>query len=194
MTHTKQISALCLSRRTFIASAGATLLAGSLPAFAAPQLRLDGLYEESWLVKTTGDLGKDFAAAATSKKNFAIAWEMRGCPWCKRLHMENFARPDIAAYMQDNFALLQLNIRGSRELTDFDGAKLPEESLSLKYNVMSTPAIQFFKPSDAARGRELGRIGYLKPDDFLAMLRFVREKGYEKQSFEDWVKSHKNPA
>ena len=119
---------------------------------------------------------------------------MRGCAWCKLLHMENFAREDIASYLPANFSLLQLNLRGKRELTDFDGEKLTEEDLSYKLGVNSTPTFQFFRPTDAAAGQELGRAGYLKPEEFLSLLRFIREKGYEKGSYEDWARSHKNPA
>ena len=31
--------------------------------------------------------------------------------------------------------------------------------------------------------------GYLRPDDFLAMFRYVREKAYESKSFRDFVKA-----
>jgi thioredoxin-related protein len=31
--------------------------------------------------------------------------------------------------------------------------------------------------------------GYLRPDDFLAMFRYVREKAYEGKSFRDYLKS-----
>ena len=38
--------------------------------------------------------------------------------------------------------------------------------------------------------REVARApGYLRPDDFLAFFRFVREKAYEKGSFRDFLKS-----
>ncbi len=186
-----------LSRRLFLATGTAALLAPRLPAAAgavAPQLRLDGLYDELWLLKPSFDLGKDFAAVTKSGKNFAIMWEMRGCPWCKRLHLENFARANIASYVQDNFGLLQMSLRGQTEVKDFDGEKLTEESLSLKHDVNATPTFQFFKPSDASFGGELGRVGYVEPDNFLLALRFVRERGYETSNFEDWAKSHKAPA
>ncbi len=191
MTHIGKKSPALLSRRTFVA-AGASFIGGIASAYALPKLDPDGLYSEPWLTKTSGNLSTDFADAAKSAKNFVLLWEMRGCGWCKRLHIENFAQPGIAAYLQANFALIQLNLRGKRELIDFDGAKLTEEGLSYKLDVSSTPTFQFFKPSDAAAHEELGRVGYVKPEDFLSMLRFIREKGYETGSFEDWVKSHKN--
>jgi thioredoxin-related protein len=193
MTRASRKSPALLSRRAFVA-AGASILAGLPGAYASPRLDLDGLYNEPWLAKTSGSLSTDFAEAARSGKNFALVWEMRGCAWCKLLHMENFAREDIASYLQANFSLLQLNLRGKRELTDFGGEKLTEEDLSYKLGVNSTPTFQFFRPTDAAAGQELGRAGYLKPEEFLGLLRFIREKGYEKGSYEDWARGRKNPA
>ena len=31
--------------------------------------------------------------------------------------------------------------------------------------------------------------GYMRPDDFLALFRFVREKAYESKTFRDFLKS-----
>ena len=37
---------------------------------------------------------------------------------------------------------------------------------------------------------QIGRApGYFRPDDFLAMFRFVREKAYETKSFRDFLKA-----
>jgi thioredoxin-related protein len=193
MTDIGKKSFSLLSRRTFLAG-GASFLGGAASAYALPKLDPDGLYSEPWLTKTSGNLNVDFQDAAKSAKNFVLLWEMRGCGWCKRLHMENFAREDTAAYLQANFSLIQLNLRGKREIADFDGARLTEEGLSYKFDVNSTPTLQFFKPSDSGAHEELARIGYVKPEDFLPMLRFIREKGYEQGSYEDWLKSRKNPG
>lgn len=189
----KAITDSIVSRRSLLAGAGASLLL-PLAANAEPHLEMDGLYSEPWLPKPSGALGRDFAEAAKLGKNLAVLWEMRGCPWCKRLHMENFARDDIAHYLQANFHLLQLNLRGTKKLSDFDGEQLTEEELSYKSGINSTPTFQFFKPADAAKPEELGRIGFVQADDFLSLLRFVREKGYEKGSFDEWSLTHKNPA
>lgn len=190
MTMLSPLTERAVSRRRLLGGALAAAALGPLCAKAAPRPGFDGLYEEPWLFKSSSDLSKDLAEAAKAKKQFMIIWEARGCPWCKLLHTENFARPDIANYIQENFSVLQLNLTGSREIADFDGEKAPELVLAMKYGVNSTPTIQFFRASDAARGQELGRIGYLKPDDFLLMMRFVREKGYEDGPFEAWAKAH----
>ncbi len=174
-----RLRSLHLSRRALVGLSGAYLAAGVLPANAAPPARADGMYDEPWFLKSTHDLSKDFAAAAAANKSFAIVWEMPSCGWCKLLHVVNFARQDIASYASQNFGFIQLNMTGGRPYVDFDGEKLPERSLALKYGVGSTPTIQFFVPGGAEGPREVGRLAYREPDGFLYMLRFVREKRYQ---------------
>ena len=168
-------------------------LAGQ-PARAAAVLTDDGLYRQPWFLESFLELGDDLDGAANGGKRFAIMWELRGCPYCNETHLVNFARPDIEEYIKANFEILQLNIIGSRKVKDFDGSEISEKALAAKYGVRFTPTIQFFP--EVARGsgrqppekREVARApGYLRPDDFLALFRFVREKGYETKSFRDYL-------
>jgi thioredoxin-related protein len=148
----------------------------------------------------TGSIGlalpDDLDAAGKENKRFAVMWELKGCPYCKETHFVNFAQPRISDYVKTNFEVLQLNIIGSRKVTDFDGTEMSEKELAAKYAVRFTPTVQFFgeragtlKALPPAK-REVARApGYLRPDDFLAMFRYVREKAYESKSFRDFVKS-----
>ena len=185
------------TRRNLIA--GSAALAASLVApraRAAPVLTEDGLYKQPWFLESFLELPDDLQGAANLGKRFAIMWELRGCPYCKETHLVNFADPKIEDYIRANFEVLQLNIIGSRKVTDFDGAEISEKALAAKYGVRFTPTFQFFPESSAALGekapdkREVARApGYLLPDDFLAMFRFVREKGYETKSFRDYLRA-----
>ena len=74
-------------------------------------------------------------------------WELKGCPYCKETHFVNFAQPRISDYIHDNFEVLQLNIIGSRKVTDFDGKEIGEKELAAKYGVRFTPTFQFFRES-----------------------------------------------
>ena len=135
------------------------------------------------------ELADDLAEATQKKKRFAVIWELRGCPYCKKLHEINFADAAIESYIKERFEILQLNIIGSREVTDFDGEKLTEKRLARKYSVRYTPTFQFF-PEDASglgkkapRDREVARAqGYMEPKPFLALFRFVAERAYEKRA------------
>ena len=185
-----------LTRRSLVL--GGAALAGLTPsrARAAAVLTDDGLYKQPWFLESFLELGDDLDGATKAGKRFAVMWELRGCPYCKETHLVNFARKDIEEFVRANFDILQLNIIGARKVTDFDGAEISEKALAARYGVRFTPTIQFFpESSDSFSGtppekREVARAaGYLRPDDFLAMFRFVREKEYERKSFRDYVRA-----
>lgn len=174
----------------------AALSLGAGSARAEAVLTDDGLYRQPWFLESFLELGDDLDGAAKSGKRFAIMWELRGCPYCRETHLVNFARGDIEDYIKANFEILQLNIIGSRKVKDFDGTEVSEKALAAKYGVRFTPTVQFFPESAAGLAgktpeqREVARApGYLRPDDFLALFRFVREKGYETKSFRDYLRS-----
>ena len=187
-----------LTRRGLVLS-GAALTAGlgGPRARAAAVLTDDGLYRQPWFLESFLELGDDLDGATKAGKRFALMWELRGCPYCKETHLVNFAKPEITNFIKDRFEILQLNIIGSREVTDFDGAKLSEKALAQKYGVRYTPTIQFFPDTvaglaaKAPKDREVQRIqGYLAPPAFLTMFRFVSERAYEKGSLRDYLKAN----
>lgn len=182
------------TRRQFLVGSAAALISANA-ARAQAILSEDGLHKQPWFVETFLELADDLAAARAAGKRFAVLWELRGCPYCREMHLVNFARPDIGDYVRSNFDILQLNIVGARKVTDFDGTQLGEKAFAARYQVRFTPTIQFFPetldglaalPPDK---REVMRIpGYLKADDFLDVFRFVRERGYERGTLRDFVR------
>jgi thioredoxin-related protein len=173
-----------LSRRGILAAAAGLLSAPSLAERAAAQAVLteDGLYRQPWFIDSLLELADDLDAATKQGKRFVLLWELRGCPYCKKTHEVNFARPDIAQFVPARFDVLQLNILGDREVVDFDGERLSEKRLGAKYGVRGTPTLQFIRAPAAGLGalppreREVARIhGYMEPDPFLAMFRKMAE-------------------
>ena len=191
-----------LSRRTMMALT-ASGLAGSRfaePAFAqdGPVLGEDGLYHQSWFLNSFLELKDDITEASNKSKRLAIFWELKGCPYCKETHFKNFARPDIQKYIRANFEILQLNVLGSKMVTDVDGAEMSEKALARKYGIRFSPTILFLhddadKLANAKpRKREAARAqGYLQPEHFLTMFRFVHTRAYEKMSFRKYLRSQK---
>ena len=183
-------------RRLLTGAAGLAAASVVQPARAAAILTDDGLYRQPWFLDSFLELADDLDSASKAGKRFAVVWELRGCPYCRETHLVNFARPDIEQYVKTNFEVLQLNIVGSRAVTDFDGTKIGEKALAAKYGIRFTPTFQFFPNAIAGLGgkppesREVARApGYLRPDDFLALFRFVREKAYETKSFREYVRA-----
>lgn len=187
-----------LSRRSMVAGLSAGMMAGLVSrARAAAVLNDDGLYTQPWFLESLLELADDLTAATESRKRFAIMWELRGCPYCKDTHLVNFANPEIENYIKDRFDILQLNIVGAREVTDFDGEKLPEKRLAEKYGVRFTPTIIFFPEivsglsTRKPRDREVTRTqGYLPPKQFQSVFRYVAERAYEKHSLPEFLKAN----
>lgn len=180
------------SRRSFLLGAAAlSMPLVSVSRALGAELGEDGLYRQPWFLQSFLDLREDLQEAMAAGKSFAVLWELKGCPYCKLLHTENFAKAEIRDYAKANFAILQLNLIGARLVRDFNGQAYAEKELALRHEVISTPTLQFFRPGAADGGREIGRTGYLKPVEFHQMLRFVHEKGYESAAFDDWMQ--RNP-
>jgi thioredoxin-related protein len=187
-----------LSRRSLLAAAaGGLAVWRPRPARAEAVMTDDGLYRQPWFLESFLELPDDLAAASEKKKRFAIMWELRGCPYCKETHLVNFAKPEIENFIKERFEILQLNIIGAREVTDFDGEKLSEKRMAEKYGVRFTPTFQFFPESASGlaqkkpREREVARAqGYLQPPHFLSLFRFVSERAYEKGSLRDYLKAN----
>jgi thioredoxin-related protein len=159
---------------------------GPVTPLAKPLLGDDGLYHQSWFELSFLDLAEEFAKAKAAGKRFVVLFEQRGCPYCARLHTEVLARRYINDYVRENFAILQLNLWGSREVTDFDGAKLPEKDLAARWGVIFTPTIIFYKDDlsglEGKWGRELEAVERLPlsygHDTFYDLLVWLRHKIY----------------
>lgn len=162
---------------------------------AEPRLSDDGLHVQPWFSQSFLDLKEDLAEAANSGRRLVVFWEQRGCPYCRELHRVNLADRETATYIQMNFVALQLNLFGSREVTDFDGAKMEERQLAARWRVNFTPTLCFFPATVAEVQGKSGRdaevwrlLGYWKPFHFRSTLVYVKEDGYKSQpSFQRWL-------
>ncbi|KQQ14201.1 thioredoxin [Methylobacterium sp. Leaf123] len=184
------------NRRRFLA--GVLALGLTRPAGAEPMLEPilgdDGLYRQPWFLESFLDLPDDLKAAQARGKRLAVLWELKGCPYCKEMHLVNFANAEASAFVRDRFEILQLNIIGAREVTDFDGERLSEKRFAEKYGIRFTPTLQFFAGAALAgkrpREREVLRMqGYVAPEDFRRTFAFVAERGYERTSLREYLRS-----
>jgi thioredoxin-related protein len=155
----------------------------------------DGMLTESWFLQSFLDLADDLNEAKAEGKRFVIMWELKGCPYCRETHMVNFADEETRHFVRASFVILQLNIQGSRAVTDFDGEEMEERDLARKYGVRYTPTFQFFDEDPAAmadlapRDREVSRMFSLfKPALFLASFRYVQERAYKTEKLRGYLK------
>ena len=151
---------------------------------SAAELGDDGLHKAPWMRDTFKDLGEDLEEATAEGKRLMVLVEQRGCIYCKKMHEEVFVVPEIAEYIEDNFFVVQINMFGDVEVTDFDGTTLPEKDMVKRWGALFTPSIYFF-PEDvdgtktATQAAVANMPGAFGRWTTLNMLSWVVEKGYE---------------
>lgn len=109
----------------------------------------DGLHKAEWMVETFKDLREDHADAVAQGKTLMVIIEQRGCIYCTKMHEEVFPDPQIDAALHEDFYVIQINMFGDVEVTDFDGTTLSEKDMVRRWNAQFTPTLMFF-PDEVA--------------------------------------------
>jgi hypothetical protein len=142
----------------------------------------DGMYHQTWELTSFLDLREDLAEATAKGRRFAVIFEQRGCIYCTKMHTEVLAQKYINDYVRENFTILQLDLFGAREVTDFDGQKLSETKLAERWGVQFTPTIVFYSdepPLHRQRAAEITRMSLgFGPATFFDLFVWVRSKVY----------------
>jgi len=165
---------------------------GKLPA---PERGEDGLYKQSWFLESFLDLREDQKEAAEANKHYMVIWEQRGCPYCKRTHEVNYRIPEVTNYIKKHFNVVQLNLWGDKEVTDFDGQTAKEKEIARKWGIRFTPTMMFFSGDPKEITKEPGnkqdvmRVpGYFKPFHFTMLHKYVKDGAYKTEpEFQRWV-------
>jgi thioredoxin-related protein len=164
-------------------AAGALAVAIAAPLRAAP-MGDDGLHKPDWLRDTFKDMSEDLAEANAEGKRLMVIWEQRGCIYCKEMHTDIFPTPEIDALIRENYFVVQMNLFGDVEVTDFDGTALSEKEMARRWGVVFTPTMMFF-PEDVGDAGNAGQAAVMTmPGAFgkgttRSLFTFVLEKGYE---------------
>ncbi|MFB9150090.1 thioredoxin family protein [Roseovarius ramblicola] len=162
---------------------------------AAAELGDDGLHKTDWMRETFKDLRDDLAEAEAEDKRLMLIVEQRGCIYCTRMHEEVFPRPAIADYIRENFFVVQINLHGDTEVTDFDGESLSEKAAARKWGLLFTPSILFL-PEEVPEGQSAAEAavammpGAFEAGTTLDLLTWVNEKRYALDTDEDFQRYH----
>lgn len=168
--------------KKFLLPVIAVIVMFSSPA-ASSELGDDGLHKAHWMRETFLDLREDLEEANAEGKRFAVIIEQRGCIYCRKMHEDVFPNPEIDAMISDNFFVVQLNMFGDLEVTDFDGEILSEKEIMFKWGVNFTPTFMFF-PQNVAEGLDARQAAVAQmPGAFgkattLATFEWILQEGY----------------
>ncbi len=166
--------------------AGATLSPVLAEAIPQPTKGEDGIYRHAWFMDSFLDLKEDFAEAQKKGKRLVIFIEQRGCIYCRKVQTEILVDPEINAYIRKHFEVLQIDMWGLKEVTDFDGEVTNERKLARKWGSLFTPTIVFLPDSlentKGKNGKEIAVAvmpGAFGKGTFLAMLEWIQQQRYK---------------
>jgi thioredoxin-related protein len=168
--------------RPLAAAAAALLLAA--PLARAVEIGEDGLHKPDWLRTTFLDLAEDLAEANAEGRRLLITVEQRGCIYCTEMHEKVFPDPQIDALIREHYFVVQMNLFGDVEVTDFDGTTLSEKQMAVRWGVLFTPTL-IFLPEEVPEGATAAEASVATmPGSFGtgttgALLTWVRDHGYE---------------
>lgn len=172
-------------------------IAAMLLAFSvqASELGDDGLHKTSWMRDTFKDLNEDLEEANAEGKRLLLMFEQRGCIYCRKMHQDVFPAAEISDFIEENYFVVQLNLHGDVEVTDFDGEVLSEKDMARKWGILFTPTMMFLpeevgEDQTAPQAAVASMPGAFGKGTTLDMLAWVAEKRYLIEDGEDFQRYH----
>jgi len=166
----------CLSRS--VALAAALLLCAYAPVTA-------GVDPADFFEPTFHDLPEELAMAARDGKRLVIMFEQEGCPFCWKMRRDVLNKKEVHDYYHKLFRVIQMDIRGSLPVVDFDGNTTTQKEFSIAQNVRHTPVFIYYGED----GKELHRlIGFYSKKEFLLSGKYVESGAYATDDFFLWLK------
>lgn len=161
----------------------------------ASEMGDDGLHKAEWMRDTFKDLREDLAEANAEGKRLMLLVEQRGCIYCKKMHEETFSNAIVDELIRENFFVVQLNLHGDIEITDFDGDVLSEKAAARKWGLLFTPTMLFLPEDVADDATAVQAAVAMMPGAFSAgttqdMLTWIMEKRYALDGDEDFQRYH----
>ena len=144
------------------------------------QHEMPGWFKESFL-----DLAEDVEEAKESNKHVMLFMSLDFCPYCTKMLNDNFIEgAKNQKYIQNNFDVIGINIKGSRELVIDEDTTMTEKEYADFLKVQYTPTIIFLDQKNEV----LVRLnGYRSVQNFKLVLDFVKNKEYKNMSLTQYL-------
>jgi len=116
---------------------------------------------------------KGIDVAKAEDKPLFLYFHADWCTYCKKLKKTTFADKDVLNYLNDNFISITIDTE-------------KEKAFASQWGIKGLPTLWFLE-SDSSKISNLP--GYVGPEQFLVILKYIRTQSYEKMSFAEFVKT-----
>ena len=101
-----------------------------------------------WFKESFLEIELDLEEALEEEKLLMLYFHQEGCPYCKATIEKNFSNPTTKDFIQENFDVVEINIRGSRLITLPNGDVVDEKVFSKLMQIQYTPTILILDDND----------------------------------------------
>ena len=145
----------------------------------------------SWFTESFLDIGEDVEEAGDEDKKVLLFFHLDGCPYCDAMLKQNFAGGDNKGFIEENFSVIAVNIKGDREITMPDGEGMSEKDLAKLLGVKYTPTIVFLDKA----GKQIFRTnGYRNPSLFGHTVEYVAKNQVGQQTLNQFIAGKTQPS
>ena len=143
-----------------------------------------------WFKESFMDMNEDVEEAKESDKHVMLFMTLKFCPYCTKMLNNNFIEgAKLQPYIKDNFDVIGIDIKGSKEIAVNEDLTLTEKEYAKHLNVQYTPTILFLNQSNEI----VVRInGYRSSENFKYILDFVKNKEYKNMELTQYIEKVKN--
>ncbi|SFV86026.1 thioredoxin SoxW [hydrothermal vent metagenome] len=141
----------------------------------------------SWFKESFLELVDDIDEAKQDDKHVLLFFHLNECPYCDHM-VKDFDKPFLKEFIQQNFDVIAINIKGDKEVVLNNDETLTEKTFSEKVGVQYTPTIVFLNQKNETIARTNG---YRKPEKFKKILTYVSSKAYKNSTLVDYIERTK---
>lgn len=143
----------------------------------------------SWFKESFLDIASDAEEAAEAGKHVILFMHLNDCPYCARMADENFANAPYTPFIREHFDVIEINIRGDREVAFDADTSVTEKELARLLKVRYTPTILFLNRDN----KTVLRInGYRSVPAFKHALDFVQQQAYLNTSLSRFIEQRQS--
>ena len=127
------------------------------------------------------DYQGEIQSLADEGKYLVLFFHQAGCPYCDKMRARVHPSPTVVNYFEDNFVMMESNIRGNLDIVMPDGTEGTERDFAKKVRVRATPVFIFY---DKDGSPALRTTGFLDAQRFMLAGKYVVEGVHKtKKSF-----------
>jgi len=143
-----------------------------------------------WFKESFMEFEDDVEEAADQNKHVMLFMTLQFCPYCTKMLDDNFVKgAKQQPYIQENFDVIGIDIRGSREIVVSEELTMTEKEYAADLNVQYTPTIIFLDQTNKIVARVNG---YRSATNFKYILDFVKNKEYKNMTMAEYIEKVKN--